>query len=426
MIDYDLYSISSVKSEPLEESRFLFDYNYYSNNELNIINYKTNILITKYQIWKHFNDHKYSKNNNLSYKFNNPTQQVIDHISYVKNLYVSSISSDFDVFYYLENNQDVKLEYIKKKNQSYVWYHFINYGSYEVRKFRFIENPQIDLKYLNKISNDIQDQEQRIQCIENNIENTTENNNNHTCQCTNCNQNSSHCCSIFSEHMLKELISKKLQKEILKLKNEIDQNLNDSLPCILNQLLNDQSQNVEYQKQYLSVISDIDQIIDQKIVKIVNNYLSSNLESMVTDIINIRSGNLNRTNLKQQTDQNIAKTDSGVFYANLDTIVIKGKYLSGNYHCLIDRLFMVIEGEIEVANVNSTDGTITIEFISSEHFPIDQSTFTGQLYIMDEKRTKYHGILCYSKNNICYKLDDDVLNLTGNVSIFINMEYKIK
>ena len=63
-------SISSVKSEPLEESRFLFDYNYYSNNELNIINYKTNILITKYQIWKHFNDHKYSKNNNLSYKFN--------------------------------------------------------------------------------------------------------------------------------------------------------------------------------------------------------------------------------------------------------------------------------------------------------------------------------------------------------------------
>ena len=48
-----------------------------------------------------------------------------------------------------------------KKNQSYVWYHFINYGSYEVRKFRFIENPQIDLKYLNKISNDIQDQEQR-------------------------------------------------------------------------------------------------------------------------------------------------------------------------------------------------------------------------------------------------------------------------
>lgn len=136
----DFYLLSTVKREPLETCRFLFDYEYYLKNRRNIRLFKTFKLKNKVDAWKHFL--KYNKHKALNYRFNAPNKRAQLYHSYLQNSHLNIDGSNFDTEYYLENNSDVRtaLEISKNSNINFPWKHFVTNGLYEMRPFKILDD----------------------------------------------------------------------------------------------------------------------------------------------------------------------------------------------------------------------------------------------------------------------------------------------
>lgn len=131
----DCYFIISVRSEPIEESRYLFDFHSYITNQQNIRQFKVHQLMNKLQLWKHFQTNR--RNHLLYYHFFPVNDMVLRYIERVQNNPLSVHINDFDANYYLDMNPDVKLESRKFKDSMFPWKHFVYNGMFELRPLYF-------------------------------------------------------------------------------------------------------------------------------------------------------------------------------------------------------------------------------------------------------------------------------------------------
>ena len=438
----DCCFILSILDEPLEQSRYLFDFDSYLSNLGNKTKFRVRNLNSKLQIWKHFLKNK--ERCSLYYHFFPVNECVSRYIDYIRESCLSTHANDFDVNYYLEENPDVKLEFKKSKNSLFPWNHFLNNGMFELRKFSFstnissspeerrclIQNNLVCPKRFGKNNSIIRSLRQKkiatikqesesketsstidketLSTIDKEMSNCMSHETSKSTASTTDSQEDNqiiscvdqNCC--MSQEEIKQLISSLLESKLscfeetmlIKFEQQVadlcvsEEKINQVLPCMIEKILNN-APKVEIEQNNLMILSQIESTVDLKL---------------------------------QCMFRNKVKIQNGICFFKLPGLNLNS--LAGSYHCYLDRLSLSVNKELNI-KIDQVRDFFTICFVSGEQFkPVYASVF-GTIKLITDGGELHIGSVYSRDEQLVYQLDSTLVNFNQNARILINLEFRL-